>query len=67
MITYKIFTILSFISIMFCCSDNKRENKIPLEQINFDNSTNYRYIFREDIEKEKANKKTKINKNQFND
>lgn len=34
------------------CKDNADKNLVPIDQLNIDNSNNYRYIFRETIEKE---------------
>jgi hypothetical protein len=35
------------------CKEKPRENKVSPEQINIDRSTNYRYILKDSIEKEK--------------
>lgn len=35
------------------CKKKAKENKVPLDQINIDKSTNYKYIFKDVIEKER--------------
>jgi hypothetical protein len=35
------------------CKKKPNENQVPLEQINIDRSSNYRYILKDVIEKEK--------------
>ena len=34
------------------CTENADKNMVPMDQLNIDNSNNYRFIFRETIEKE---------------
>jgi hypothetical protein len=34
------------------CSEETDKNMVPIDQLNIDNSNNYRFIFRETIEKE---------------
>ena len=36
----------------FSCSEKTEENRVPIDQFETDNSNDYRYIFRERIEKE---------------
>lgn len=47
------------------CKEKPEENKVDLEQINPDDSNDYQYIFREEIQKEKEREK-KIRKKEFN-
>lgn len=44
----------------------KERNEVPLEQIEIDRSTNYRYIFRETIDRE-TEESRKGKKNPFTD
>jgi hypothetical protein len=39
------------------CKNHPEKNKVPVEQYNSDNSSNYRYMFREEIKKEKEEQK----------
>ncbi len=45
-----IFGLLLFIA---DCKEKAKVNQVPLEQINIDRSSNYKYIFKDVIEKEK--------------
>lgn len=50
----------NLLKIIFClmvfvflnCKENADKNLVPMDQLNIDNSNNYRYIFRKTIEKE---------------
>jgi hypothetical protein len=49
--------IILFFAVSFAnCKKNHEKNKVPVEQYNPDNSGNYRYMFREEIKKEKEEK-----------
>jgi len=62
--------ILSLVVILFCiepgCKKKAEENQVDLDQINVDNSNDYRYIFRDRIKEEKIqddkNRKKTFNK-----
>ncbi len=41
------------------CMNGNRKNKVHIEQINPDNSYNWRYIFREEIEEERKQEKAR--------
>lgn len=49
--------LLLFVTSYNACSDKKSTNMVPEEQINADKSTNYRYILREMIKKDKLREK----------
>jgi len=49
--------VIFFIFFISGCSENEAENMVPMEQINIDDSNNYRYIFKESIDKERLIKK----------
>ncbi len=49
----KYILILCLILVIFDCKKKAKENKVPLEQINIDRSTNYKYIFKDAIKKQK--------------
>lgn len=42
------------------CSNKDKENKVSIEQLNIDNSSNYKYIFKDSIETDKKNEKKPI-------
>ncbi len=52
--------ILGFIG----CKEKPEVNRVDLDQINVDDSNDYRYIFREEIQKE-AERKNKYRKKEF--
>lgn len=49
--------IIIFVVVLFCiepgCKEKAEENKVDFNQINVDNSNDYRYIFRDRIKEEK--------------
>jgi len=53
--------------ILFCivpgCKKKAEENEVDLDQINVDNSNDYRYIFRDRINEEKIQKNKNKKKN----
>jgi hypothetical protein len=49
----KYILILSLILFIADCKKKAKENQVPLEQVNIDRSSNYKYIFKDVIEKEK--------------
>ena len=57
MINYRYITLFVFIIFIFGCGSKNEKNMRPLEQRNIDNSTNYRYIFKEILEKERSREK----------
>lgn len=46
-------TLLLLIILFIGCCNKDKKNMVPLEQIKSDNSTNYRYIFRDIIKKQR--------------
>jgi len=40
-------------AVSVCCKQKPAKNTVRLEQIRIDNSNDYRYIFRDEIEREK--------------
>jgi hypothetical protein len=49
----KYIVILGLILSFADCKKKSKENQVPLEQVNIDRSSNYRYILKDVIEKEK--------------
>jgi hypothetical protein len=47
------------------CKEKPEDNKVDLEQINPDDSNDYRYIFRDEIQKDR-DRENKRRKNEFN-
>lgn len=48
------------------CKEKPEENRVDLEQINPDDSTDYRYIFREEIRKDRDRENNRMKK-EFSD
>lgn len=48
------------------CGDKEVQNKVDYRQINSDNSNNYRYIFKDEIKKDKKNRKRIQNEFKWN-
>ncbi len=49
----KYLAVLIFILLIVNCKKKSNENRVPLEQINIDRSSNYKYILKDVIEKQK--------------
>ncbi|MDY6969859.1 MAG: hypothetical protein SVR08_14545 [Spirochaetota bacterium] len=60
----KMILIIVFATSYNACSEKKNMNMVPKEQVNADKSTNYRYILREMIKRDKLRDEKKI-KNKF--
>lgn len=55
----KIFAVLIILILcpVFSCKPKEEKNQVPIDQINIDKSTDYKYIFKDAIEKEKQKEK----------
>ncbi len=51
--------------LFFACSEDVKPNRVELEQLEIDGSTNDRYLFRKEIEKERERKKRFREKENF--
>jgi len=51
--------------LFFACGEDVKPNRVELEQIEIDGSTNDRYLFRKEIEKERERKKRFKKKENF--
>ncbi len=59
---FNILFIAIIIFTMISCKDKMEKNRVDIDQINYDDSNNYKHIFKDTIEEEKR-KKSKYKKN----
>ncbi len=52
-----ILALFVLLSIMVACGDDVEKNRVDVQQINYDKSNNYRYIFKEKIDNEEKKKR----------
>lgn len=53
---FAVFIIITFFPV-FSCKPKEEKNQVPIDQINIDRSNDYKYIFKDAIEKQKQEEK----------